>query len=110
MYNNVEIEHATSYKYLGIVYSSSGTFTHCQNDLYKRALKAYFKLSKCFGDIHRHVDTLLHLFYYTVKPAALYGSEIWGSINSSSKSVAKDNYDLFKSLDVSPCEIMHVKF
>lgn len=110
VYNNVEIEHATSYKYLGILYSSSGTFTHCQNDLYKRALKAYFKLSKCFEDIHRNVDTLLHLFDHTVKPVALYGSEIWGTINSSSKSVAKDKYDLFKSLDVLPCEKLHIKF
>ena len=47
-YDNIEIENSTSYKYLGILFSSSGTFTYYQTDLYKRALKAQFKLAKCF--------------------------------------------------------------
>ena len=38
-----------------------------QNDLYKRGLKAKFKISKWFGDMHQNVDTMLHLFDHTVK-------------------------------------------
>ena len=72
LYNNVEIEEVQSYKYLGILFSASGTFSHCQNDLYKRALKAQFKLSKCFGDLHQNVDTILHLFDHTVNPDSKY--------------------------------------
>ena len=44
-YDSTEIENSTSYKYLGIIFSSSGTFSYCQSDLYKRALKAQFKLT-----------------------------------------------------------------
>ena len=61
-YDNIEIENSTSYKYLDIIFSSSGTFSYCQTDLYKRALKAQFKLTKCFSNISPKLDTLLHLF------------------------------------------------
>ena len=47
-YDNIEIENSTSYIYLGIIFSSSGIFSYCQTDLYKRALEAKFKLTKCF--------------------------------------------------------------
>ena len=39
-FNDEEVTQTNSYKYLGILFSSSGTFSHCQTDLYKRALKA----------------------------------------------------------------------
>ena len=42
-YRGIEIKHVTSYKYLGIVLSSSGTFSFCQSDLCKRALKLLSK-------------------------------------------------------------------
>lgn len=81
MYKTHVIEQETSYKYLGIVFSSSGTFTNCQLDLYKRALKAYFKLLKSFGNIKPSVHTLIHLFDHTIKPILLHACEIWGTMN-----------------------------
>ena len=39
-YNGTQIQFSTSYKYLGIIFSSSGTFSYCRSDLYKRALRA----------------------------------------------------------------------
>ena len=57
-YNGLEIENSTSYKYLGIVFSSSDTFTCCQTDLYKRALRAQFKLTKCFSSLTPKLNTL----------------------------------------------------
>ena len=110
MFNNVEIEEVQSYKYLGVLFSASGTFSHCQNDLYKRALKAQFKLSKCFGDLHQNVDTILHLFDHTVKPVLLYGSEIWGTINTLSANVKKDGFSIFDAFCNMPCEKLHIKF
>ena len=70
MYFNTEfeIQHVTSYKYLGIIFSSSGTFSYCQIDFYNRARKASLKLSKTLGQLHRQVDTVLHLFDHTIKP------------------------------------------
>ena len=61
LFDNAEIKEVQFYKYLGILFSSSGTFSYCQNDLCKRGLTANFKLGKCFGDL-QNVDTVLHLF------------------------------------------------
>ena len=73
LFNDVEIKEVQLYKYLGILFSSSGTVSYCQNDLCKTVLKANFKIGKCFGDLHQNVDTVLHLFDHTVKPVLLYG-------------------------------------
>jgi hypothetical protein len=59
-YENKIIEQVSSYKYLRIIFSSSGSFTNCQNDLYKRALKMYFRLVKCFGNI-KGIGSILFL-------------------------------------------------
>ena len=61
-FNDVQIENSNSYKYLGIVFSSSGTYKYCQENLYKRALRAQFKLTKCFSSMTPRLSTLLHLF------------------------------------------------
>ena len=72
LFNNVEINEFQLHNYLGILFSSSGTFSYCQNDLYKRGLKANFKIGKCLGDLHQNVDTVLHLFDHTVYFIYLY--------------------------------------
>ena len=74
-FNGTEIQNSSSYKYLGILFSSSGTFSYCQSDLYKRDLKAQFKLTKCFSNMTPKLDTLIHLFEHTVEPVVLYGSK-----------------------------------
>ena len=109
-FKNNEIVHVSSYKYLGILFSSTGTFSHCVYDLYKRALKANFKLRKSFGDLHQNVDTMLHLFDHTVKPVLLYSSEIWGSIDTTTSSFKKGNFNMCKSLSDKPYEKLHVNF
>ena len=106
----VEIKEVQIYKYLGILLTSSSTFSYCQNDLYKRGLKANFKIGKCFGDLHQNVDTVLHLFDQTVKPVLMYGSEIWGTINTASAKVKQDSFSLFNTMYDMPCEKLHIKF
>ena len=41
--NGVEIQNVQNYKYLGLVFSVSGSFTQAQKDLYNRGLKAFFQ-------------------------------------------------------------------
>ena len=92
------------------MFSSSGTFTNCQLDLYKRALKAYFKLLKSFGNIKPSVHTLIHLFDHTIKPILLYACEIWGTINTDVNSTKRPNYCLENFFNKMYCEKLHVKF
>ena len=61
-------------------------------------------------DLHKNVDTILHLFDHTVKPVLLYGSELWGTVNTTLASVKKDSFSLFNTLSGMPCEKLHVKF
>ena len=102
-YKGTEIQHSTSYKYLGIIFSASGSFTHCQEDLYKRGLRAYYKLLKCFDSSNPSINTYIHLFDHTIKPILLYGSEIWGTI----KIPTLDINNFIPKLD---CDKLHLKF
>ena len=110
LFNDVELKEVQTYKYLGILFSLSCTFSCCQNDLYKRGLKANFKISKCFGDLHQNVDIMLHLFDHTFKPVLLYGSEIIGTINTTTAKVHKDYFNLFNTLFDLLCEKLRIRF
>ena len=52
----------------------------------------------------------MHLFDHTVKPVLLYGSEIWGTINTASAKVKKDPFSLLNTLYDMPCEKLHIRF
>ena len=43
-FNGKSIKNVHTYKYLGVLFSDSGTFSHAKLDLYNRGLKAFFKL------------------------------------------------------------------
>ena len=109
-YDNIEIENSTSYKFLGIIFSSSGTFSYCQTDLYKRALKAQCKLSKWFSNISPKLDTLLHLFDHTAEPIMLYGSEIWGTVNILSSKIKKADFERENLAENFLCDKLQIKF
>ena len=109
-YNGTQIQNSTTYKYLGIIFSSSGTFSYCQSDLYKRALRAQFKLSKCFSSLTPKLDTLIHLFEHTIEPIVLYGSEIWGTVNILSSKIKKADFNLEQLFENFLCDKLQIKF
>ena len=67
-YRSQLITQVNTYKFLGIVFSANGLFHHCQEDLCKRALRAYFKLLKCISSSNINVKSFVHLFDHTIKP------------------------------------------
>jgi hypothetical protein len=86
LYGNESINKVATYTYLGIVFSDDCTFTAARNELYKKALKAYFKITKSIVPIPKP-DTMLHLFDHIIKPILLYGCEVWGPIPIINKPV-----------------------
>ena len=100
------IENVLQYKYLGIMFSSSGKFTAAKEDLYKRGLKATFKLSNLLKSNNIGYKTSMHLFDHIVKPVLLYGSEIWGPLDSTNKTTDKLIQHSMNSLT----EKCHLKF
>ena len=82
--NNNILENVTNYRYLGVIFSASGTFSLAKDALYKNGLKCYFKLCKDILSFHPSIKTSLHILDHTIKPVLLYGSEIWGKFNPHS--------------------------
>jgi hypothetical protein len=60
MIDNQLIEKVKQYRYLGVMFNASGSFSDAKEELYKRGLKALFKMYKCFEG-HKP-DTLSRLF------------------------------------------------
>ena len=81
MIDNQLIEKVKQYRYLGVMLNASGSFSDAKEELYKRGLKALFKMYKCFEGHKPKIKTLLHVFDHTVKIILTYGSEVWGTFN-----------------------------
>ena len=84
-FHNKILECVPHYKYLGLHFSSSGSFSYAKSELYKKGLRAYYKLCKGILHLQPSVKTCLHVFDHTVVPILLYGSEIWGSFDPKKK-------------------------
>lgn len=111
IYQNHELECVQQYKYLGMIFCASGTFSFAQNELYNKALKALFKLQKDFFSLNPKIHTSLHVFDHTVKPILLYGCEIWGTFNCfSSKMLKSNNIQIENIFTNLGCEKLHLKF
>lgn len=80
-----EVGHNTSqYKYLGLNFTYSGSLEYSENYLVNKARKAYFRLIKDFLSFNSNISVSIHVFNHTIKPILLYGSEIWGTFQTSS--------------------------
>lgn len=68
---------------------ASGTFNYGQNDIFNKARKPTFKVTKIITSAEPSVRTRLHLNDHLIKPILLYGSEIWGVFKTNSKACKK---------------------
>lgn len=108
--NDCTIECVSRYKYLGLYFSASGSFSYAQEELYQRALKGYFKLSKDFLSHNPSVKTSLHVFDHTIKPILLYGCEIWGQFNTTTARFRNGVISFDRIFSNICCEKLHVSF
>ena len=73
------LETTRNFSYLGFLLTLSFSIKDLLNDLYKRGLKAYYKMKNCLGELfRRNVNLTLKLFDSLVKPILLYGLDVWG--------------------------------
>ena len=76
-----EIEIVKNYKYLGVIFSRSGSFFATRKYLKEQVMKAMYSLiNKCRSN-HLSVKCQLEMFDKAIVPILLYGSEIWGFEN-----------------------------
>ena len=91
-YNNLVIENVKEFKYLGIVFSRTGSFSKAKKHLCEQAQKAMYGIIRKIRQFKLPVDCQFDLFDKVVAPILLYGSEVWG----------------FENLDI--VERIHLKF
>ena len=86
-YKSEELQNVNEFKYLGIVFHKSGTFTKAIKDLACRASRAMFKLQSILKNLRTNPRLSIKLFDSVVKPIALYCSEVWGGFGIKEKKI-----------------------
>ena len=79
--NKTNIEIVDAYKYLGIYFSSTGSFIKAKKHLAEQANKALHFLYTVINNMQLPIDLTLKLFDQTITPILTYSSEIWGYEN-----------------------------
>ncbi len=59
IFQDKEIECVQNYRYLGVHFTASGSFHYMRNELYNKALKAYFKLRSNFLNNNPSIKTFM---------------------------------------------------
>ena len=77
-YAGHEIEIVSQFTYLGIVFSSGGSFMQNSKTLAGKALRALHQLWQLLKEVQAPVNISLNLFDSLVASVLNYGSEIWG--------------------------------
>ena len=83
VFDNKLLENVTEFKYLGVVFKSTGIVNNCKVHLKEQGTKAVFALLSKGRVLNLPVDVMLELFDKTVLPIMLYGCEIWGFGNNN---------------------------
>ena len=78
---NNDIEFTDKYNYLGVTFSSSGSFLNARKHVVEQAKKAMYSLFYKIRNADLPIDLSLKLFDHTVLPILTYGSEIFGFEN-----------------------------
>jgi hypothetical protein len=80
-YNNNVVESVNEFKYLGIVFSRSGSFYKAKKYLAEQAQKSMYGVIRKIRQFNLPIQQQFDLFDKVVKPVLLYGCEIWGYEN-----------------------------
>ena len=107
---DTQLECVNRYKYLGIHFCASGSFYFAQEDLYKKALKVYFKFSKDLLLLNPTIKTSMHVFDHTIKPILLYSCEVWGMFNPFTSKFRNTLLNFSRTFDKLLAEKLHQKF
>jgi hypothetical protein len=109
MLDGHQVECVKAYKYLGVVFSASGSMSTARQNIHDRARKALFKLNSCTRDSAVSPALALKLFDQLIKPICLYGAEIWGTEDLSANKFKKEN-GFEKAYYPLPIEKVHTSF
>ena len=105
LYDGNTVSLVNEYRYLGIIFKPSGSFTEAINQLAKKASKAIFCIRKSLCSENMNVVLHMTLFDSCVKPILLYCSEIWAM-----PLIVKDGIDIETKYDSFHPNRIQIKF
>ena len=73
-----ELDIVTEYKYLGLLFTKSGSYYKTKTNIAEQARKAMFALLRKIKALSLPFDIQIEMFDKIIKPILLYGSEVWG--------------------------------
>ena len=76
IYRGSALKIVSEYLYLGILFTTCGSFSRAVSRLCDQAKRAMFKLRQI--NLRNSVQTLLRLFQALIMPILSYGAEVWG--------------------------------
>ena len=80
-YNKSIIENVKEFKYLGIVFSRSGSFCKAKKQLCEQAQKAMYGVIRKIRQFNLPISCQFDLFDKVMLPVLIYGCEVWGYEN-----------------------------
>ena len=90
-YKNTAIENVKEYKYLGFIFSCSGSDNVGINNLLKQAKKAWFAIRYYLKTSeNKNISTYLHLFDTQVQPIILYACESWADSLKDDRTILEN--------------------
>ena len=106
-YNQETIQTVSSYKYLGVIFHRSCTFSEAVNTLSSKGLKALYAMQKSlYSDTKSPIKIHLKIFDAVIVPILTYCAEIWGQDLLHNKQ----NYTADFTDDKSRMEVVHMRF
>jgi hypothetical protein len=90
LYGEENIEIVQNYCYLGICFSSCGSFNLAMKNILDKSMKAFYKLKQL--NTRNCPKLTIKLFNFLVLPIANYGSEVWSPFQIKNKNLCHDNF------------------
>ena len=88
----------------------SGSFSLTSSELYKKGLKAFYKLKGIFGTTSPNTNIALLIFDHTIKPILIYGSEIWGSCMKNSRRLTQTLDKIYRDFHAEKLHLKYCKY
>jgi len=122
VYDGTSLECVSTYKYLGLIFSSNGNIGKMEDDRIDKARKASFAIRQAISTSHNiSVKLALSLFDKQIEPILLYGCPIWGLPSSNStirlkcdsintKQLKNDIYLLLRAIDITDIDIISCRY
>ena len=101
-YKNAAIENVKEYKYLGFIFTCSGSDNAGITNLLKQAKKAWYAIRYYLRTSkNKQISTYLHIFDTQVRPILLYACEAWAES-------LKENETILQNLQKNSIEKFHM--